>query len=246
MGEMLDLLGSVENGSSPMVTSGYVDVLGDRDPIGPSPGQQVFRKKGLTRIYEGLWRPIVSRVFFGLRGPRAAEEMDLVLGMLGVSPGDRVIDVGCGPGNYTRRLAVAAGTGLVVGTDASAAMVEAAARRDGAKNSAYLRADASALPFDGETFDLACCVGVIHLVEDPMATLDEIVRVLAPGGRLAIMATCARGGRPRHVRGGVTVFARDEMPAALRGRGLVDVDQRVVRRGQFISASKPLEDPVGR
>ncbi len=230
-----------EGNISPSVGSGYVDVLGDRDAIGPHRGQQVFRRRFLTVVYERFWRPLVSRFFFGFGGPTADEEKRLTVDLLEVSAGDRVIDVGCGPGNYTRDLASAAGGGLVVGIDASEAMVAAAAKRSANSNSAYLRADACALPFEDGAFDAACSVGVIHLIERPMLALEEMVRVLAPGGRLAVVASCARKGQPAHARGGVTVFAQDELTSALRDHGLVDIRQRIVRRGQFVSARKPKE-----
>jgi SAM-dependent methyltransferase len=242
---MVGLLRSTDD-APPLVNNGYVDVLGERDAIGPHLGQQVFRKRLLTLIYERFWRPAVARVLLGLRGPNALEEKRLTVDMLGVSPGDRVIDVGCGPGNYTRELADAAGNGLVVGIDASEAMVSVAAKRSGRANTAYLRADGCALPFEDGTFDAVCSVGVIHMIERPMVALEEIVRVLAPGGRLAIGTTCAKRGRSRRARGGVTTFARGEVTAALRERGLVDIDQRVMGRGQFVSARKPGEAPVGR
>jgi len=236
--------------SVPLVTSaGYVDVLAGHDAIGPHRGQQVFHKKFLALVYERLWRPLVSRAFFGLFGPRAATERRLALGMLAVSSGDRVIDVGCGPGNYTRELAAATIDGLVVGVDASAAMVAAAAKRSSRTNVAYLRADACALPFADGSFDAACSVGVIHMIERPMLALDEIARVLAPGGRITLVVSCAAEGRPGSVRNGVTVFGRDELTDWLREHGFVAIDQRVVRRGQFVSARKPAVhagDPIGR
>lgn len=233
-------------GAAPSVNAGYVDVLGDRDAIGPHRGQQVFSKKIPTRFYEGIWRPTVSRFFLGFRGPTAAEEKRLTLDMLRVSPGDRVIDVGCGPGNYSGDLAAASGSGLVVGIDASEAMVAAAARRSGRANLTFLRGDACALPFDDGTFDVASCVGVIHLIEEPMRALEEMVRVLAPGGRLAVLATCAKGDKPGRARGGLTLFGRTQLPDALRRHGLVDIDQRVIRRGQFLFARKPEEDSDDR
>ena len=192
--EIADLL---KTGSSvPAFDAGYVDVLRDGDAIGPHRGQQVFRRKGLPLVYERIWRPIVSRFFFGLRGPSAAAERRLTVERLELTGGDRVIDVGCGPGNYTRYLAKTAAGGLVVGIDASEAMVAAATKRGGSGNLAYVRGDACSLPFEDAVFDAACSVGVIHMVQRPLIALDEMVRVLAPGGRLVVVASCAaRAGR---------------------------------------------------
>lgn len=243
--EMIGLLRIHDGEQRPLAKSGYVDVLGGTDAIGPHPGQQVFRKRIVVLVYERIWRPLVSRFFFGLRGPRAEAERRLTVNMLQLSRGDRVIDVGCGPGNYTRSLAQQTGDGLVVGIDASEAMVAAAARRGGGENLAYVRGDGSALPFADGQFDGACCVGVIHLIEDPMAALDEIVRVLSPGGRLAIGASCGPEGVPSRVRGGMTIFAPDELTAGLVARGCVEVDQRIIGRGQIVSARKPTGARVG-
>ena len=220
----------------------YLDVLGNRDPIGPNRGQQVFRSKVLPKIYERFWRPVVLRFFVGLSGPRAAEERRMTMELLAVEPGDQVLDVGCGPGNYTRFLAGAAGDGLTVGLDASETMVAAAAERGGGENLAYLRGDACALPFGDESFDAACSVGVIHMVAEPLLALAEMTRVLAPGGRLAVLASCARPGKPRRERAGLTIFARDELPSALAEHGMVDVEQQVIGRGQIVSARKPARE----
>jgi len=230
----------------PLVSkAGYFDVLGDRDPIGPHRGQQVFRRKLLPLIYERIWRPIVARFFFGLVGLGAAKERRLTLEALDISQGDRALDVGCGPGNYTRDLASASENGPVVGIDASEAMVAAAGKRGGGANLTYFRADAAALPFRDGSFDAVCSVGVIHMIEEPEVAIGEMTRVLAPGGRLVIMASCTPKGRPRGFRGGVTFFTRDELTGALRERGLAEIDQRLFRRSQIVSARKP-EQSVGR
>jgi SAM-dependent methyltransferase len=239
MSAVVQVAGLLRAGQAVDVDGDYLDVLGGGDPIGPHRGQQVFRSKVLPRIYERVWRPAVSRFFLGLSGPGAAKEQRLALGMLEVREGDQVIDVGCGPGNYTRPLARAAGEGLTIGLDASEAMVAAAAKRGGGENLAYLRGDACALPFEDESFDVACSVGVIHMVSEPLVALAEMVRVLAPGGRLLVLASCARSERQRRERGGVTIFGRDELTGALRDRGLVEIEQRVIRRGQFVAAKKP-------
>jgi SAM-dependent methyltransferase len=242
MSAVVQAAGLLRAGESVDVEGEYLDVLGEDDAIGPHRGQQIFRSRALPVIYERVWRPAVSRFFVGLFGPSASSERRMALEMLTVREGDQVIDVGCGPGNYTRHLARAAGAGLTIGLDASEAMVAAAAKRGGGENLAYLRGDACALPFEDESFDAACSVGVIHMVEEPLVALEEMVRVLAPGGRLVVLASCARRERQRRSRAGLTVFGRDELTGVLRDHGLVDVKQQVIRRGQIVAARKSTKE----
>ena len=161
--------------------------------------------------------------------------------MLSISPGDRVLDVACGPGNFTRDFALAAGDGLVVGLDSSETMLGVAVRDTSASNVAYVRGDARDLPFRDGSFDAVCCFAALYLIEEPMRALAEIVRVLAPGGRLALMSSCNRGPVPASKTNavaqrlsGVRVFGRDELTGALEGLGAVDVEQRVSGLAQFV------------
>lgn len=232
-----DLERVLQPGSDLRYQDRYIDALGENPRAGVHRDQAMFRRRILPPIYERLWRPLVSRMFFG-KDLDEAEERRIVLEMLEISPGDVVLDVGCGTGNYTRHLAEAAGDGLVVGLDASKAMVSAAARRGGGANLAYVRGDACELPFRDGEFDVVCSVGVIHMLGEPMKALSEMVRVLAPGGRLAVVASCEEDAIPG-ARGQVTTFGRDELTGALRDEGLSEVRQRVVRRGQFVAGTKP-------
>jgi ubiquinone/menaquinone biosynthesis C-methylase UbiE len=112
-------------------------------------------------------------------------------------------------------------------------------------NVAYVRGDACALPFHDEAFDAICCFAALYLIDEPMKAVEEIVRVLAPGGRLALLSSCNRGPLPAGVADavvrrltGVRVFARDELTWALRARGLSDIEQHVTGLAQFVSARK--------
>jgi ubiquinone/menaquinone biosynthesis C-methylase UbiE len=111
---------------------------------------------------------------------------------------------------------------------------------------AYLRADAADLPFRDRSFQAVCCFAALYLIEEPERAIDEIVRVLAPGGRVALLSSCNRGLLPAAVTNavvrrasGVRIFGRDELTGALRERGLSRVSQRVAGWGQFVSARKP-------
>jgi SAM-dependent methyltransferase len=217
--------------------AGYIDLLGEEDRLGPHAGQQLYRLKTLPLLYERFTRPLVGRFFFGGKMDET-EERRVALEMLNLSAGGRALDVGCGPGNYTRSLAEIAQNGLVIGIDASEPMIASAAKRGGGSNLVYVRGDGSVLPFLDGVFDAISCIGAIHMMEEPMLALDEMVRVLVPGGRLVIVATCSAKEPPPSPRGGMTIFGRDELTSAMAERGLTDIEQTVKWRGQFVAASK--------
>lgn len=221
-----------------VLARGYVDLLGKRDVLARRASHQLFRKSGFPKIYELIWRPIAARSLFGPLRMGKRRERRVVLEMLGVRPGDRVIDVGCGPGNYTALLARESGDGLVVGVDAAEGMLAAAVGRADRENLAFVRADACALPFAAGAFGMACSVGAVHMTSKPMVALEEMVRVLKPGGRIVVATTCARRGKPRHTRMDITVFARDDVTGAFSLWGLSKIDQRIVGRAQFVAAQK--------
>jgi SAM-dependent methyltransferase len=116
-----------------------------------------------------------------------------VLDILRLSAGERVLDVGAGPGFLTAEMAAAVGSaGGVVGLEPSDAMRALAERRDLAAGSAPVRqvpGDATSLPFDDASFDVLTATQVYEYVADMPTALAEARRVLRSGGRLFILDT---------------------------------------------------------
>jgi arsenite methyltransferase len=112
----------------------------------------------------------------------------LVHEALEASPGDRVLDAGCGPGFYTAEILERVGPeGSVVGVDASEPMLALSAKRcEGHANVAFQHGDVTALPVADADFDRALSVQVLEYVADIPAALAELRRVLRPGGRLLL------------------------------------------------------------
>jgi SAM-dependent methyltransferase len=119
-----------------------------------------------------------------------------MLAMADLRPGERVLDVACGTGLVSLRMAEAVGaSGEVVGTDISGQMVEAARRIAAERevgNASFERSDAEDLPFPDRTFDVAVCGLGLMYVPDAVKALCEMRRVLRPGGRAAAAVWGAR------------------------------------------------------
>jgi hypothetical protein len=76
------------------------------------------------------------------------------------------------------------------------------------------------------SFNAVCCFVALYLIEQPMYAVDELVRVLAPTGRLALLSSCSRGPLPAGVTSplvkvltSVHMFSREEITDALAARG---------------------------
>ena len=232
---------------------GYLDLLGGSDAAAASTGlaQDLMVSRLVPRIYERWWRPALGRVAKGPLGPGMADELRIARRLLAVSPGDGVLDVACGTGRFSRDLARSVGpAGLVVGIDLSETMLDRAVREPEEVGRppqvAYIRGDAQELPFRDRSFDAVCCFAALNLMSDPMRALDRMAAVLTPGGRIALFTSAKARSTPFRALesaiaapGGIRMFERDELTAALADRGFVDIRRRLTGLTQFVGARLP-------
>ncbi len=110
-------------------------------------------------------------------------QFDEIARTLAAAPDGDVLDMGCGPGHHTRRLLERGFS--VVGADFSPAALEQAAGRIHG-DVRWVQADLQALPFDTGEFTRALCYGVLMHVPGVERAINELARVVAPGGVLVV------------------------------------------------------------
>jgi SAM-dependent methyltransferase len=126
----------------------------------------------------GQWEVVRANLFgerFDLHALLALIDADLVVG-----------DLGCGTGHVSGLIAPY--VARVIAVDASSDMVQAARKRlKGAANVEVRRGEMEALPIDDDQLDVAVVALVLHHAPDPGRTLNEVRRVLRPGGRVLVV-----------------------------------------------------------
>jgi len=101
-------------------------------------------------------------------------------------PGDRVLDVACGPGVVARLAARRAGTGQITGLDVNPGMLNVARSLPSELPICWLEGDALHLPFPDRAYHLVLCQQGVQFFPDRAAGLAQMRRVLMPGGRIAL------------------------------------------------------------
>ncbi|MGE2715846.1 methyltransferase domain-containing protein [Mycolicibacterium litorale] len=229
----LDLL--ADPPADPDVGNGYLDLLGtgESTPKNTGPIQALWASRLGSLFYDNA-QSIARRLFTAWQHP--TEWLD-------IPPGGVALDVGSGPGNVTAALGRAAGPGgLALGVDISEPMLVRAVRAEAGPQVGFLRADAQRLPFRDGVFDAVVSIAMLQLIPDPPTALAEMVRVLRPGGRIAVMVPTV--GRVANVarmlpNAGAHVFGEDELGDAFESAGLTAVRSKGFGTVQWVRGRRP-------
>src|ERR1700730_3347032 len=142
---------------------GFLDVLGEStsSPV-PTFAQRAINSPFVATVYERVWRPIS---FYLASGVTSRAEQRRAAAALRLSTAQRLLDVACGPGNFTSPLArELPEESLTVGFDISAPMLTRGVLDNSGPRTCYVRGDAQLLPFPDETFDAVFSFGGPYLV----------------------------------------------------------------------------------
>lgn len=182
------------------------------------------RRDGAQRFFAGAagaWDQLRARVYGRGVGVEA---------LLALLPSSwTVADLGCGTGALTAELAPR--VARVIAVDQSAAMLRAARRRtEGLANVELHEADLARIPLEGGSCDAALLVLVLAYLEDPAPALAEAVRIVRPGGRVAVVDALRHDDETLRRRMGQARagFEPGALAALLGGAGLAAVQARAV------------------
>lgn len=172
--------------------TGYIDMVNERQrsllslSSLPSPGapfrQALFQLSPVAFAYERGWRSAFARAGF----PGPDQEADLALDFVNLQEGDKLLDVSCGTGILTRRLALGTPARVYAADISHAMLSEAVSRSKSAMrvpNISFVRADVSNLPFSHNVFDAVHAGAALHCWPCVQDGLREVRRILKPGGR---------------------------------------------------------------
>lgn len=214
------------------VSEGVADLVEVR--TGTAGVQRGLEQAWVARGYERYLRPALQVAMARRRFDRDSEYL-LYRSLLGTVDGP-ILDLGCGTGLFTRRLAREDGNPIVIGMDVSKAMIEesiAQAREAGVMID-FVRAEAPFLPFMDHALGAVLQSGALHLISDLPRLFSEIARVLRPGGRY-VASTYVPPGMllgAVHRRAGLHPRGEDELRSAAAAAGLVRFER--VRLDPFI------------
>ena len=138
-------------------------------------------------VYAKLWKPIVLGT---LSGGGFDKELKDILALHRPKGNEVMMDLGCGPGNFTNAFAKLAPKGFMAGLDLAYPMLQVArsnAAKDNAPNTGFAQCNAQVLPIKRNSIDFVSFCGALHLLPQPELALAEVAAILRPGGSLVGM-----------------------------------------------------------
>lgn len=159
--------------------------------------------------------------------PGVALAESLTIASPGAMRGAAVLDVGAGEGFLAQALAYRLGARVVVALDAIPKQIWSAAARCRDKRLRFVIGNASDLPYESESFDVVTCHLVLHHIEPLAPVIEEISRILRPGGKAIIMEPSPLMGMIVHdqVSENEAAIPASKVRKAFRDAGLVDIQQ---------------------
>jgi ubiquinone/menaquinone biosynthesis C-methylase UbiE len=200
-----------------------------RREVGEMTGPQIRFEDGAA--YErmmGVWSRLAGEVFIDWLAPQS---------------GLRWIDVGCGSGAFSQLIIERCAPAEVQGIDPSDAQLAYARSRPTAQLAQFRVADARALPFPENRFDVAVMALVVFFVPDPKKGVAEMARVVRPGGLVAsytwdilhggfpnepLMAAMRKSGRPPPLPPSAAASEMNALETLWREAGLDQIDSKEI------------------
>lgn len=181
--------------------------------------------------------------FSGLIGWIAARSMskgrtdaaNLAIDLTNQQPGDRLVDIGCGPG-VAARLSAELGA-IVTGIDPAAVMLRVAGRADRRKAVTWRQGVAEALPLPDDSQDIAWALSTVHHWPDLDGGLSEVLRVLTTGGRFLAIERRVEPGATGLASHGWTTRQAERLAELCESTGLhqVEVSSHNTKRGAVLA-----------
>ena len=181
------------------IGKGYLNLYPDYQES-VTPIQHLCQSAPMIAIYDKIWRPFG---YFFTSSRSFPEDLDRITELMDPEQCQTVLDLACGPGNFTRNIARYGKETKVVGFDLADRMLERAAELSTApeySNVCFMRGNALEMPFESESFDAVICCAALQLFTNYDRALSEIARVLKPGGAFVCQTIATEDTPPLWLR----------------------------------------------
>ena len=156
------------------------------------------------------------------------------LEMIAIRPDDRVLEIGCGPGNLIYDLAPGIDNGIIMGIDFSSTMVAIASKRNrhsmAHEKVNIVQHDFNDMEFEKQSYTKVCSVNTLYFWPSPKKTAEKITDLLAPNGTLILAFEDSEQIKRRKMDGDIYhLYTKEEVVDFLRQAGL-SKDTKIVSR----------------